>query len=660
LLVKTRLCVFLIGIGATLLYSPSPGMTATDQEKVWLELAQEIALNGDGEQKLRAPDRLSAQAEGPFSVSLTWQGSARFIFYYQLDRRAEGEIFFQRIAQMDAKLHSYLDKPLEPGKRYFYRVRAIGRYGASPCSNTAEALTMNLGGLPASPSLLTAKAQSSTGIEISWQDNSNNEEAFELFRCKAGESWKQLDRVAMDQTGYCDSALEPGQLYRYKVRAANRAGPSEFSKKAEAQTSLAEKPLKKPSQTPEEPAPAKPLSEHIVRIDPIAGRFNVNNKHIPAPQVEMRKAMKTRKGLLAEIQLKNGDSYNYLEDVHLEVAKSSSDSLVIKGADFGIESGKVKKGIAKANPPGYQYKRMINYPDLNLSYAQARIGPACSGISRVWEMDDVDDPFTLTLRSFGRKIPFDLREDPRFREDLPLWVIRASSLGVPDGKNVPGSPRNATSRPITYVYPGEIIAVSVGVEADDPMERQRSGAYDYFHAFSWVLTYDPEVVSPLKGLLLPDGTEIPGPVSDAGMPGQEEDDGWDATRTEISLSENQGWIRVKMNYAEWSVEEDAHHTKRRGQEGFTENGIMEGVDHKPELILAVIYFQAIGESGLGTLFGLGPGPQTAIYKRSTKGTPASADDDIDLPETANLNPDLPNPVRPQGLYQVQEAYICIR
>ncbi len=637
-------------------------MTEVDHERAWLEMAEEIARNGDGEQKLPAPERLSACAKGPFSVLLTWQGSARFIFYYQLDRREEGERFFHRIAQMDVKVHSYLDKPLEPGKRYFYRVRAIGRYGASPCSNTAGALTMRVGGPPAAPSALVAKTRSLTEIEISWQDNSNNEEGFELFRWKAGESWKPLYQVAMDQTGYFDTGLEPGRLYLYKVRAFNRAGYSEFpERKAGAETHKAEiLPGKKPPERPSGASLAKPLSEHLVRIDPIAGLFDVKNKRIPAPQVEVRGAMKTEKGLLAEVRLVNGDPYYYLEDVYLEVVKSSSDSLVIKDADLGIESGRVKEGIKAGNPPGYLYKGVFNYPGLNLRYAEGRIAPACLGVSRGWEMDDEADPFTITLRSSGRKAPFDLREDPRFREDLPLWVIRASSLGVPAPRNVPGSPRNANSRPVTHVYPGEVIAVSVGVEADDPMERQRFGAYDYFHALSFVLTFDPKVVKPMRELLLSDGIEIPGPVSDAGMPGHEEDDGWNARTAEISLSENECWIMVKMNYAGWSMDKDAQGMEHRGQEGFVSHGIMEGVDPDTELILAVIYFQAIGEPGHGTLFSLAPGPETGIYKRSTNGTPGLTGDDIDLTETMNLNPDLPGAVRAQGRYQVQEAYICIR
>ena len=87
---------------------------------------------------------------------------------------------------------------------------------------------------------------------------------------------------------------------------------------------------------------------------------------------------------------------------------------------------------------------------------------------------------------------------------------------------------------------------------------------------------------------------------------------------------------------------------------------MEGADLEQELTLAVFYFQAKGESGEGTVFSLAPGPQTAMYKRNTNGTPADTGDDIDLEEKINLNPRLPAGPRPEGRCQTQEAFICVR
>jgi hypothetical protein len=83
--------------------------------------------------------------------------------------------------------------------------------------------------VPNAPSNLIATAVSSTQINLTWQDNSNNETKFQVWRKVAGGTWSKLVTVNANVTSYADIGLTPATTYKYKVRAKNTAGYSLFS-----------------------------------------------------------------------------------------------------------------------------------------------------------------------------------------------------------------------------------------------------------------------------------------------------------------------------------------------------------------------------------------------------------------------------------------------
>jgi predicted phage tail protein len=91
---------------------------------------------------------------------------------------------------------------------------------------------------PAAPSNLTATAASSSQINLSWADNSNNETGFSLER-KTGVNgaWGEITTRGADVTSYSDTNLSASTTYYYRVRAYNGAGYSAFSNEAYATTS---------------------------------------------------------------------------------------------------------------------------------------------------------------------------------------------------------------------------------------------------------------------------------------------------------------------------------------------------------------------------------------------------------------------------------------
>lgn len=92
---------------------------------------------------------------------------------------------------------------------------------------------------PNAPSNLTAQAYSRTQINLTWQDNSNNETGFKIERGrKQGNSiiYSQIATVGANATTYSDTGLSPNTMYYYRVRAYNGAGNSAYSNTASAKT----------------------------------------------------------------------------------------------------------------------------------------------------------------------------------------------------------------------------------------------------------------------------------------------------------------------------------------------------------------------------------------------------------------------------------------
>ncbi|MBI2819466.1 MAG: S8 family serine peptidase [Acidobacteria bacterium] len=94
------------------------------------------------------------------------------------------------------------------------------------------------GGKPSAPSGLTAVATSPTSIDLTWNDNSSNEDGFRIERCTGTgcSNFSQIDQVAPGVSSYGDLGLAASTTYRYRVLAFNATGNSKYSNTAEATT----------------------------------------------------------------------------------------------------------------------------------------------------------------------------------------------------------------------------------------------------------------------------------------------------------------------------------------------------------------------------------------------------------------------------------------
>lgn len=89
---------------------------------------------------------------------------------------------------------------------------------------------------PDAPTALAASAVSGSQIDLSWADNSGNEDGFQIERSPDGVSFSSLTTVGANTTAYSDTSLTPNTTHHYRVRAYNSAGVSADSNIASAAT----------------------------------------------------------------------------------------------------------------------------------------------------------------------------------------------------------------------------------------------------------------------------------------------------------------------------------------------------------------------------------------------------------------------------------------
>ena len=89
---------------------------------------------------------------------------------------------------------------------------------------------------PNAPTVLVATSNGSNGINLTWTDNANNEDGFNIERAPdnggvAG-TYAQIASVGANATSYADIGLDANVRYWYRVVAYNAVGPSGYSNEA--------------------------------------------------------------------------------------------------------------------------------------------------------------------------------------------------------------------------------------------------------------------------------------------------------------------------------------------------------------------------------------------------------------------------------------------
>jgi hypothetical protein len=133
---------------------------------------------------------------------------------------------YAQINYVSSDTTTFTDIEIFTDTEYSYRVRAYNEAGESRPSNQVSAV---VAGFPDAPSYLEAAAVSSSQINITWEDNSDNETGFRIERKIAGGAYSQIESVAKNITAFADTGLTSNTKYYYRIRAYNTMGVSKYS-----------------------------------------------------------------------------------------------------------------------------------------------------------------------------------------------------------------------------------------------------------------------------------------------------------------------------------------------------------------------------------------------------------------------------------------------
>ena len=184
------------------------------------------------------PEDLEATAASPSEVDLSWSDNSDNEDGFKVERKEEGGAY-SVIATVPSDTTTYKDTSVEAEKTYYYRVKAFNSKGDSAYSNEVQVTTPAQQTAPNAPSNLSGTAVSSSEIDLTWNDNSDNEDGFKIERKEEGGTYSEIASLPANTTTYKDTGLSADTTYYYRVKAFNNKGESNYSNEIGVKTESA-------------------------------------------------------------------------------------------------------------------------------------------------------------------------------------------------------------------------------------------------------------------------------------------------------------------------------------------------------------------------------------------------------------------------------------
>ena len=180
------------------------------------------------------PTNLNITFVSQTEVTLSWTDNTGDETGFIVERQTGGTGLFAPVAT-GLTLTSFDDTQLTQNTTYAYEVLATNLGGSSDPSNIVQIIT--LPSAPAAPSNLEATPVSTTQINLTWTDNSNNESGFKIQQSTdGGLTWQALPEAGAGVTSYSVTGLLPNTSYSYEVASTNSTADSTYTAAATAVT----------------------------------------------------------------------------------------------------------------------------------------------------------------------------------------------------------------------------------------------------------------------------------------------------------------------------------------------------------------------------------------------------------------------------------------
>jgi 1,4-alpha-glucan branching enzyme len=179
-----------------------------------------------------APTNLRAFTGSNGGLELRWTDNADNEAGFTLERSTSATSGFSVLNSPNANDTSFVDRTVQAGVVYYYRIKSRGGAAESGYSNVASAQLA----VPAAPSDLKAVA-SENSVALNWRDNSEDETNFVVERSDSETSgFAVLAELPANTTSYTDPTAKPKTPQFYRVAAKNTIGNSLYSNTATATT----------------------------------------------------------------------------------------------------------------------------------------------------------------------------------------------------------------------------------------------------------------------------------------------------------------------------------------------------------------------------------------------------------------------------------------
>ncbi|WPJ95846.1 LamG-like jellyroll fold domain-containing protein [Coraliomargarita algicola] len=172
-----------------------------------------------------APAAVSATSVTSGGVTLDWNAGTGTVQNYRIYWSATNTQPFSHQASVAGDITNYTATGLAPETEYFFWVSAHNSGGESGTASTSATTDVLLP--PNAPSTLNISGPTATSLTLSWQDNADNESAYNIYwNTTNSQPASPNTTVAANATNTLVEGLSPSTLYYFWVAAFNAEGTS--------------------------------------------------------------------------------------------------------------------------------------------------------------------------------------------------------------------------------------------------------------------------------------------------------------------------------------------------------------------------------------------------------------------------------------------------